>query len=86
MTQHNKLGNNITVTVIGSTAVNNQNTRIAKYNFSETSITRLLVELAQCSPTLTNFHYSWGNPIDSIPPNVQRWLRRFQEQQNAPIY
>ena len=35
--------------------------------------------------TITTFYY-YGNPIDYIPPSVQRWLRRFQQQQNANIY
>ena len=35
--------------------------------------------------TITDFDY-YGNPIDYIPPSVQRWLRRFQQQQNANIY
>jgi len=41
--------------------------------------------LTQCPPTLTDFRY-YGNEIDYIPPNVQRWLGRFQQQQNAHIH
>merc|ERR1712137_133812 len=74
------------VAVIRGIALNNQNTQIITLDLSQNNITRLPAELTQCPPTLTNFHYSWGNPIDYIPPNVQRWLGRYQEQQNAQIH
>jgi hypothetical protein len=81
----NNLGNDGAVAVIRGIAVNNQNTRITTLRLYNNNITRLPAELTQCPPTLTEFVYS-GNPIDYIPPNVQRWLDRFQEQQNAHIH
>ena len=82
---HNNLGNDGAVAVIRGIAVNNQNTSITDLKLTFNNITRLPAELTQCPPTLTRFSYS-GNPIDYIPPNVQRWLDRFQEQQNAQIH
>ena len=41
--------------------------------------------MTQCPHRLNEFRYC-GNPIDYIPPNVQRWINRFQQQQNAHIY
>jgi hypothetical protein len=81
----NNLGNDGAVAVIRGIAVNNQNTSITDLDLNENNITRLPAELTQCPPTLTEFDY-WGNEIDYIPPNVQRWLDRFQEQQNAHIH
>jgi vacuolar-type H+-ATPase subunit I/STV1 len=60
------------------------NTGITLVNLSENNITRLPASLAQ-NRTITRFSY-WDNPIDYIPPSVQRWLDRFQQQQNANIY
>merc|ERR1712023_224237 len=82
---NNNLGNEGAVAVIRGIAVNNQNTRITTLDLSNNQITRLPAELTQCPPTLTDFEY-YGNPIDYIPPNVQRWLGRFQQQQNAQIH
>ena len=53
-------------------------------DLNNNNITRLPASLAQ-NRTITGFYYT-GNPIDYIPPSVQRWLRRFQQQQNANIY
>merc|ERR1712023_529254 len=82
---NNNLGNEGAVAVIRGIAVNNQNTRITTLDLSNNQITRLPAELTQCPPTLTDFDY-WNNEIDYIPPNVQRWLGRFQQQQNAQIH
>ncbi len=82
---HNNLGNDGVVAVVRGIALNNQNTSITTLSITCNYITRLPAELTQCPPTLTKFHYS-GNPIDYIPPNVQRWLDRFQQQQNAHIH
>ena len=81
----NNLGNDGAVAVIRGIAVNNQNTRITDLNIANNNITRLPAELTQCPPTLTDFNYR-GNAIDYIPANVQRWLGRFQQQQNAHIH
>merc|ERR1712227_1109036 len=81
----NNLGNEGAVAVIRGIAVNNQNTRITTLHLQYNNITRLPAELTQCPPTLTYFIYH-GNEIDYIPPNVQRWLDRFQQQQNAHIH
>ena len=72
----NKLGNEGAVAVIRGIAVNNQNTRITTLDLRRNNITRLPAELTQCPPTLTEFEF-FGNEIDYIPPNVQRWLGRF---------
>ena len=53
-------------------------------DLSSNNITRLPASLAQ-NRTITTFYYH-DNPIDYIPPSVQRWLDRFQQQQNANIY
>ena len=82
---HNNLGNDGVVAVVRGIALNNQNTSITTLSITCNYITQLPAELTQCPPTLTKFHYS-GNPIDYIPPNVQRWLDRFQQQQNAHIH
>ena len=81
----NNLGNDGAVAVIRGIAVNNQNTRITTLSLTYNNITRLPAELTQCPPTLIHFYYH-GNEIDYIPPNVQRWLDRFQQQQNAQIH
>jgi hypothetical protein len=81
----NNLGNDGAVAVIRGIAVNNQNTSITDLKLFDNNITRLPAELTQCPPTLTDFYYE-GNPIDYIPLNVQRWLDRFQQQQNAHIH
>ena len=60
------------------------NTTITSVSFYNNNITRLPASLAQ-NRTITTFLYS-GNPIDYVPPSVQRWLDRFQQQQNANIY
>ena len=60
------------------------NASITKVYLNNNNITRLPASLAQ-NRTITTFYYS-GNPIDYIPPSVQRWLRRFQQHQNANIY
>ena len=60
------------------------NTTITVVGLSNNNITRLPAALAQ-NRTITRFRY-YGNPIDYIPPSVERWLRRFQQQQNANIY
>ena len=84
---NNNIGNNGTVEIIRSIARNNDNTSLSYLNLSANQITRLPAELAQCTgATLTTFYY-YDNPIDDyIPPSVQRWLDRFQQQQNAQIY
>jgi hypothetical protein len=82
---NNNLGNDGAVAVIRGIAVNNQNTSITTLDLGNNNITRLPAELTQCPPTLTDFQY-WDNAIDYIPPNVQRWLGRFQQQQNAEIH
>ena len=84
----NNIGNDGAVAIIGGIARNNTNTRLSRLHLSDNNITRLPAELAQCPPaTLRTFHY-YENPIDFIPPNVQRWLDRYgyQQQQNAQIY
>ena len=81
----NNLGNEGARAVIQGIAVNNQNTRITTLNLCYNNMTRLPAELSQCPTTLTKFCY-YDNPIDNIPPNVQRWLDRFQQQQNAQIH
>ena len=60
------------------------NTTITEVYLTYNNITRLPASLAQ-NRTITKFWY-FGNPIDYIPPSVQRWLDRFQQQQNANIY
>merc|ERR1712023_20112 len=50
------------------------------------NITRLPAELAQCPHATPRRFYYYENPIDFIPPNAQRWLDRYQDQQNAQIY
>ena len=60
------------------------NTTITRVYLDSNNITRLPASLAQ-NRTITTFSY-YGNPIDYIPPSVQRWLDRFQQQQNANIY
>jgi hypothetical protein len=60
------------------------NTTITAVNLSRNNITRLPASLAQ-NRTITQLYYCF-NPIDYIPPSVQRWLDRFQQQQNANIY
>ena len=54
------------------------NTTITVVYLGDNNITRLPAALAQ-NRTITNFIYH-GNPIDYIPPSVQRWLDRFQQQ------
>ena len=82
---NNNLGNEGAVGVIRGSAVNNQNTRITTLYLCHNNITRLHAELTQCPPTLTEFGY-YGNPIEFVPPNVQRWLGRYQGQQNGQIH
>ena len=87
---NNNIGNDGAVAIIGGIARNNTNTRLSELMLSFNNITRLPAELAQCPhATLTDFYY-YGNPIEDnfIPPNVQRWLDRYdyQQQQNAQIY
>ncbi len=81
----NKLDNEGALAVIRGIAVNNQNTRISNLDISSNNITRLPSELSQFPHTMQWFEYQ-GNPIDYIPPNVQRWLDRFQQQQNNKIH
>jgi hypothetical protein len=85
---NNNIGNDGAVAIIGGIARNNINTRLSELSLSNNNITRLPAELAQCpAATLRTFHYH-GNPIEVnlIPPNVQRWLERYQHQQNAQIH
>jgi len=85
---YNNIGNDGAVAIIGGIARNNTNTRLSKLDLSSNNITRLPAELAQCpAATLTDFSY-YNNPIEVnlIPPNVQRWLDRYQHQQNALIH
>ena len=63
---------------------NRNNTSLKVLDISDNEITRLPAELAQCPSTLIKFKYH-GNPIDYIPLNVERWLDRFQNQQNYQI-
>ena len=91
--ENNNIGNDGAVAIIGGIARNNTNPPLSQFelNLSINNITRLPAELAQCpAATLTDFRY-YGNPIEVnfIPPNVQRWLDRYdyyQQQQNARIY
>ena len=82
---NNNLGNDGAQGIIQGIATNNQNTRITTLLLSNNNITQLPAELTQCPHRLNEFRYC-GNPIDYIPPNVQRWINRFQQQQNAHIY
>jgi len=86
---NNNIGNDGAVAIIGGIARNNTDTRLSELHLPNNNITRLPAELAQCpAATLRTFRYS-NNPIDFIPPNVQRWLDRYdyyQDQQNAQIY
>ena len=69
----NKLGNNaIAALAIALTT----NTSLTHLDIRNNNITRLPSELSQ-NRTLRQFLYT-GNPIDYIPPNVQRWLNRFE--------
>ena len=82
---YNNIGNDGAVAIIGGIARNNTNTRLSQLSLQRNNITRLPAELAQCpAATFTRFYYH-NNPIDFIPPNVQRWLDRndYQDQQNA---
>ena len=83
---HNGIGDIGAIAIIQSIARNtqNNNTRLTRLDIRSNQITTLPAELAQCT-RLTRFDYS-SNPIDYIPPNVQRWLDRFQHQQNPEIH
>lgn len=73
----NKLGNNaIAALAIALTT----NASLTHLDIRDNNITRLPSELSQ-NTTLRQFLYT-GNPIDYIPPNVQRWLNRFDNQEN----
>ena len=78
------LGNDGTLAIIRGIAVNNQNT-FEWLDISQNNITRLPSELSQFPPTIRFFCYR-GNPIEFVPPNVQRWLDRYQGQQNGQIH
>ena len=79
----NEIGNDGAVAVIRGIA-RNTNTHLSTLNISQNNITQLPAELAQCR-TIRRFIY-WNNPIEYIPPHVQRWLDRFQDQQNIQIH
>ena len=80
-----QIGTDGAAAIIRGIAVNNQNTQLQILWIIINNITRLPAKLAQLPPTLIEFRY-YGNPIDYIPPNVQRWLGRFQRNQNAQIH
>ena len=85
ITRVNLCGNQISDT--GAAALGEAfkvNTTITEVYLNNNNITRLPAALAQ-NRTITHFSY-YDNPIDYIPPSVERWLRRFQQQQNANIY
>ena len=79
----NEIGNDGAVAVIRGIA-RNTNTHLSILDISENNITQLPAELAQCR-TIRRFKYGI-NPIEYIPPHVQRWLDRFQDQQNIQIH
>ncbi len=73
----NKLGNNA-ITALARALTTN--TTLTHLDIRNNNITRLPSQLSQ-NRTLRQFLYT-GNPIDYIPPNVDRWLDRFKNQEN----
>ena len=73
----NKLGNKA-ITALARALTTN--TSLTSLDIRFNNITQLPSELSQ-NRTLIRFLYI-GNPIEYIPPNVQRWLNRFENQEN----
>jgi Ran GTPase-activating protein (RanGAP) involved in mRNA processing and transport len=73
----NKPGNNA-ITALANALTTN--TSLIHLDIRDNNITRLPSELSQ-NRTLRQFLYT-DNPIDYIPPNVERWLNRFENQEN----